>query len=325
MTTVRRFFVILLVLGAALPAAGPAEAMNQGTLGVISPDDPLLERELGPILGFYTAARAPLPQDVCDTVGRCGAEPFAAFRPVACRTANYCDTITLDVDYPDGYIYDVFFGVAITLTWDNPRTEDNPTGNDVDLFLWPDDDPTSGAPVSECGAPGVPACDNLFPEVIIVIEPEDTIPPEGDEDADDLPPMLFTVVNHFGANTGYTLRAEWFTFDVDFEDFSKQGRPGGPVIGPGSDAGKPPAGFDPATLRGVQGPKADRKILIPGPDGEFVEMELPLLAAGKVLDPPDERGGLNPIVIAGAGIGAAGLGLGTATVIRRRRLSRRGI
>ncbi|MGH7859804.1 MAG: hypothetical protein ACREQY_20955, partial [Candidatus Binatia bacterium] len=206
-------------------------------------------------------------------------------------------------------------------TWDNPRTESNPAGDDLDLFLWPDDDPVFGGPSSECGSPGTAACDNLYPEVIAMIEPEDTVEPPDTPPGDQLDPKLFTVVNHIGVNSGYTLRFEWFTFDVEFGDFSKAKRGGGPLIGSSNPSATPT--FDPTALRGVQGPRKDRKILLPGTDGQLVDIQLPLLAAGKVpLRPPDKGGGLGPLAIGGAGLGAVFVGLGGYTVIRRRRLSR---
>jgi hypothetical protein len=122
-------------------------------------------------------------------------------------------------------------------------------------------------------------------------------------------------------NTGYNVRAEWFTFDVDIEDFTKPRR-GGPKIDDGSSGESTPAGIDPSSLRGVQGPRADRKIVLPGTDGELVEMELPLLAAGNLVAQPINKGGVSLLALALAGVGAVVVGLGTVTVIRRRRLAR---
>jgi hypothetical protein len=121
-------------------------------------------------------------------------------------------------------------------------------------------------------------------------------------------------------NTGYKIKAEWFTFDVEFGDFAKLKR-GGPNIDSGSSGKGATGGLDPSALRGVQGPSADRTFTLPGSDGEVVEMELPLVAAGNLVAQP-RGGGLSPIAIALASVGVVVLGLGGVTVIRRRRLSR---
>lgn len=256
----------ILLLGPAAPGA----AVGQGNIGTVSPDQERIEREFEPLVGTYPVAVNPAASD-----------PYGTFRPTACRTVTYCDTIALDVEYAERFLREVFFGVEVTLTWDNPRTESTPGGNDLDLFLWFDDDPLMGAPSSDCDNPNDPACNTLEKEVAEAIGPRDTTPG---------PPLLLTVVNHTGINDGYTIAVEWFTFELDFGDYPEFA-PGGQegtesnsapeetVAGPGTPG--PPEPPSPT-------PDDERTVLIPGPDGELVERPLPVLASGRGLEPRDQ-------------------------------------
>jgi hypothetical protein len=218
------------------------------------------------------------------------AEPFAIFRPTACRTFTYCDAFELDVEYPDRFRRE-FFGVSVTLTWENPRTEQNITGNDLDLFLFiDDDDPALGTPASKCQTPREDACDNLTSETIAVSEPDNTIP-------DDVEPFRFTVVSEAGINIGYKITVKWYTFKLPpqpkFERPDIQTSTETPVVtGP----------LDFAVTEATEGsdePSATpRKILVPGPDGELRDIELPFYAAGNRLVAASDSG-LSPWVSAG--------------------------
>jgi hypothetical protein len=270
--------VLIAFIGILLATnATPALALDQGNLGTIGPDNEIIERDFLPLTGVYPGTVLP-------------AEPFAIFRPTACRTFTYCDAFELDVEYPDRFRRE-FFGVSVTLTWENPRTEQNITGNDLDLFLFiDDDDPALGTPASKCQTPREDACDNLTSETIAVSEPDNTIP-------DDVEPFRFTVVSEAGINIGYKITVKWYTFKLPpqpkFERPDIQTSTETPVVtGP----------LDFAVTEATEGsdePSATpRKILVPGPDGELRDIELPFYAAGNRLVAASDSG-LSPWVSAG--------------------------
>ncbi|MEX2537781.1 MAG: hypothetical protein WD646_03920 [Actinomycetota bacterium] len=242
--------------------AATTQAIDQGHLGTIGPTNQTIEREFLPLTGIYPGTILPV-------------EPIAIFRPTVCRTLTYCDAFELDVDYPDRFRR-LFFGVSVTLTWDNPRTQQNPTGNDLDLFLFlGDDDPVAGFPASDCQTPREDACDNLTSETIAITEPEDTTP-------DDVEPLRFTVVSEAGINIGYKITVKWYTFELPpqpkFERPDIQTSAETPVV-----TGPLDFAITEATTGSEQPSATPRKILVPGPDGELRDIELPFYAAGNRL------------------------------------------
>lgn len=304
---------LAIALGVALLAGlatvvTPAGALDQGSMGTLTPENTLLEEDYPPLTGTY-------PYE--------GAHAFAYYRPPTCRTVTYCDSVEADIEYPGGneYLKEHFVRVTVTLSWDNPRTEDNPSGNDLDLFLWGDDGEATGAPNSKCRSPDAEECDNLHPEVVTLTDPSDTVHENADGEEPD--PLFFTIVSDEGVNSGYTMRAEFEEFDLppppDFE------RPEREVSGAGdtgAGASTPPPETEPTSddvgrEPTVSGPDEERETeaLVPGPDGELVERELPVLAAGQDLERQDS-GGFNPFIP--AGIVAALIGIGTAFLIVRR-------
>lgn len=304
---------VLIMVGTVGPGA---QARDQGEIGPMTPDNRHIEKEYPPLVGTYPNAERPACPP--DDPAPCSVNPFAFYRPPACRDATYCDTIALRVEYPDEYLQENFFAIDVTLSWENPRTEDNPNGNDVDLFLWPDDDPTSGGPSSKCGSPKDNACDNLETETITITEPANT---EKDEDT---LPLLFTVVNETGVNSGYTLTFEWYEFTLDFGDFPEFEPPERQVTS-STSASQSSSTSAPNTSgpsltgpEGVQGPQqGERKVVVPGPDGELVERDLPVLAAGQGIEPASQGGILTPITW--AAIAAILLGSGAAFFVLHRR------
>lgn len=303
--------VLALVLGGAvlLPSAG---AVDHGKIGTASPESPLIERAYPPIAGTY-------PYE--------GRHLFAYFRPPMCRTVTYCDAHALDIEYPgdDEYLKDHFVRVTVTLSWENHRTEENGTGNDLDLFLWGDDGPAAGGPSSGCSGPGDEKCANIHPEVITLTDPSDTT--GKDEDGADKIPLFLTVVSDDGLNSGYELvvRFEEFTLPPppDFE------RPDREVssVGDSESAATPRPASGSRTADDLRGPTVSgpdtqppTEVLVPGPDGELVPWELPVLAAGDIGE-PTEASTFNPLVP--AGILSAIIAIATAVLILRRRREER--
>jgi hypothetical protein len=287
----------LVLLAPSLPS--PAAAFDQGNLGTVGPKHKVIELEGLPLTAIYPGVVLPT-------------NPVALYRPTACRNITYCDTFEFDVEYPPELLDDELFGVSVTLTWENPKTKSNPNGNDLDLFLWPDDDPAAGFPSSKCQSPEWQICDELESETISVSEPDNTLVPD-----DDFFPYLFTVINHQGVNLGYKITIQWYTFELppppefeppELDTTDQQPTVSGPfdfaVTDSQASADEPSA--------------TPRKILVPGPDGELREIDLPFFAAGKVIA-ADDDGGISPWLPA-AIVGALVLvGFSWLLVIRARR------
>lgn len=304
--------VLALVLGGAvlLPQAA---AIDHGPMGTLSPEATSIDNDYPPMSGTY-----PNVNDAPD--------PFAYFRPPMCRTVTYCDAHELGIDYPGGdeYLTEHFVRVTITLSWDNHRTEDNPTGNDLDLFVWGDDGPAAGGPVSKCGSPSDANCDFIHPEVVTLTDPSDTVPEEEGEERD---PLFLTVVSHQGLNTGYNISAQFEEFSLPPPpDFERPDREVSSAGGSESAATPRPASgsrtADDLRSPTVSGPDTEPRaeVLIPGPDGELVPWELPVLAAGDITE-PIEPSTFNPLVP--AGILSAIIGVATVVLILRRRREER--
>ena len=290
----------------------PASALDQGSMGTLTPKNTHLEKEFGPIPSPYPASDSPR-------------QPFAGFRPTGCQSAAHCDFVTFEVDYPKNYQRDVLFGATITLTWDNPRhRETNPAGNDLDLFVWGDDGPAAGGPLSKCGSPGADACDDIYPEIVTMADPQDTVPPKGTppEDEPDPTATFLTIVNDKGINAGgYKLTVDWFTFTIP---------PVKAFVPPERETSSTPRGprvsgpfdfevSDPSKSGGSSGPEpTPRKILVPGPDGKMHEIELPVYAAGQRLGTSSERNTAVPWITAGI-VGALALAGLTFYLVRRNR------
>jgi hypothetical protein len=293
-------FLVAFVLGGLY--VPQATAIDQGHLGTISPEKTHLELTGTPLAGVF-----PIQEE--------SAEPFSTFRPAACASVTYCDTMTFEVDYPNSYLRDVFFGIHVQLSWDNPyHSSKNPAGNDVDLFVWPEgEDPALGRPYGEkCVAPNDAPCDEIHPEVVTISEPPNTTP----EDATQ-PAFWITVVNHRGVNTGYELNIDWFTFELpDPPKFEAPERETS-VTTPSTEV-TGPFDFEVTDDDGAGPASSPRVILVPGPDGKLHEVTLPIYAAGQRLGATAERNAAVPWITAGI-IGAICFALLVFYLVRRNR------
>jgi hypothetical protein len=292
----RRLLFAAIALGAVSLMAPPARAIDQGTIGPIGPEHPTITKKFGALAGQYADPAV---------------NAFAEFRPPACRAVTYCDAVNLSVAFPKSLERETFFGVTVTLDWDNPRTAKNPTGNDLDMFLWPDDGEAAGGPSSSCSSPNDDDCDNLTSETITITEPDDTKRSGA--------PLFFTIVNSAGVNAGgYQLTIKWYTFDLppppDFKrpevGVSTQKSVSGPI-------GVTPAKEAPSNVDSGPSP-TPRKILVPGPDGKLHELELPAYAAGAKFSAEDTKAP-SPWVPAFVAGGLVLVGLSAYLVIRARR------
>lgn len=305
------FWAVVTGLAVSLVAGGwlapGAGARNQGDLGTLSPNNPLVEREFTPIPLFYPFE---------------GRHLFAYFRPPTCRESAYCDAMEFDVEIPPGFRE--IHAVKITLSWPNPRSESGTTGNQLTMHLWGDDGPAFGGSTGPCETPRDPKCvggmeeeeefDPQHPLSITLIDPQ---PKEK---------VFITIVNSGGVNLGYTLRVEFFTFELPpLPEFDE-----GTLGFSGSSSGRPPGVGTLAPAPGFVAPEgsadvgdegAERTVIVPGPDGAPMSITLPVVtAATRRVDSVQERSGVNALVTALVVLGVVAAGLGLLTVRRRRRL-----
>jgi hypothetical protein len=256
------FALVLAVLGTT---AGPGDALDQGSVGTMDPKKTThIKKDYPPIPGVYPHQGAT-------------GHPFSGFRPFGCATYNYCSRHTFDVSVPPGYLESfkgsdiVSYGVRITLTWPDPKA------NDVDLFVWPDDDPALGGPNGVCGAPKDEECNTLHPEVFSLVEPKPEDDAATEEDESKLPVTIYmSVVNDTGVNTGYTLDLQWFL--IPFGSFPEFKPPKDRKVSRPVTASRTPEPF--VADGGSDEPDPKTKILIPGKDGKLVEQTLDFLATG---------------------------------------------
>ena len=289
---------ILLVGG----TIAPAEGIDRGSMGEMSPKKTHIRMDFPPIGGVYSHAGA-----------------FATYRPFGCAAYNYCDRVTFDMQFPDRYAESfrgteiVGFGVRISLTWEDPEN------NDVDLFVWPDDSPTSGGPQGPCTTANDEECSETHPETFSVVDPvKAENDPETKEDETKLPVTIFmSVVNNTGVNTGYRIDLQWFLIPLgSLPDFEPP--KGGAVSRRPVTASRTPQPFDLDRARKAGGDEPGTKILIPGPDGKLVEQELFFYEAGHRFAPARESTA-SWVWAAVAVIAAVAVLVFAFLVIRRRR------
>jgi hypothetical protein len=241
-------------LWTAIPA-DTARALEKGDMGTITPTSgPLVaDEDPGGFTGVYPYQ---------------GVHAFSYFRPPTCREVTYCHTHVFSVEPPEGYLE--IYGVTITLHYEGIQ-------NKVSLHVWADQGCCFGGVTAGCATP--PSCDN-----------EDTFtggeagwgPPISVSLSEPSGELWITVANVEGVNTKYKLTVEWFVEELpplpDFSPpssggsggFGSGGFDGG---GSGSDSGRT-GGF---TTDGGSEPDVETTtILVPGPDGELIEMELPV-------------------------------------------------
>jgi hypothetical protein len=290
--------VVFVLLGTM---AQPGEALDHGSMGLMTPKKTHLKKDFPPMAGVY-------PQEV-------PVQAFAFYNSWGCINYSYCNRHQFDVDVPEGYIESfkgtdiVSYGVRVTLSWEDPKT------NDLDLFVgWAVESQSSGSPQGPCGTPVDEECQTLFPEVYSVVEPKPEDDPATEEDESKLPAETYiSVVNHTGVNTGYTIDLQWFL--IPFGSFKEFVPPKRTQSQREVTASKTPA---PVSERDNDQPDPDTKILIPGKDGKLVEQTLDFLASGHRFK--SEKAGTAPWVwVVTAVLSAIALGGFGILVWRRRR------
>lgn len=228
---------------------------------------------ISPSIGSVEKSFPPIPAAKPDTPTTF----FAQIRPHGCRTENaqYCDAVELHVDVPANYKKIAF--VQVTLTYD-PGV----AGNQMNLYLWADDDPALGGPLASDTGAHVPKIAKMGD------------PPAGI--------YYITVVNSKPGNTGYKLKLEWGLTDLG-PSYKKSPTPAPSPTPKSKAAAGPPVGnsfdFD------NQSKQETKLIKVPGPDGELIDMAVPIVKV-KGTQRQTTRGiGIVPIVLIGLGLSFA--------------------
>src|SRR5687767_1702802 len=127
--TIRRRLLILAVVMAMVGlTAPPTGAVDQGSMGTMTPKKTHIRKDFPPVAGVHPA--------------QSGSQPFALYNSWGCVNYTYCNRHVFEVDVPEDYLDSfkgtdiVSYGVKVTLTWPDPE------GNDLDLFVsWAIEDP----------------------------------------------------------------------------------------------------------------------------------------------------------------------------------------
>lgn len=242
------------ILAASLPLllVAPAIGEDRGDLGVVSPTLS--------ISGSFPALLTEYPH-------KQGSQFFTYRRPARCSVEKYCDTMTFSVDKPKGY--DELYEVVIRVSWTSPD-------NDLDFYVWPDDDPALGGPVISGNSRGA-----SNQEEARMGEPE-------------AGKLWLTVVNFTGFNSGYSLSMFWRIQDLGEADYNRPPQRT-PPRSPTPDRRVSDDDVGAGTFPQV----TTSPIKVPGPDGELVEMELPVYVQAAEQERPKRSNPLIAIAISG--------------------------
>ena len=273
------------LVGALFGIAGPAQASSRGSI-TISPSNPLVEKSYPGI----SAAKPGTPTT-----------PFAQVRNCEDGKSNstYCDNVDLKVEVPANY--KPIYKVRITLTWDP-----GPTNNDLSLWIWDfkgylgqtEYDPVGPAVASDTAAGKKP------PRVAELGEPPTKT-------------FYISIVNYGPSiNSGYKLRVEWILVNLG-PDYA--GPPGDddpiPAYKPTPESAK--TRVNPALTAPFKEEVETITVKVPGPDGELIDVEIPLVKAAGVARTGETAS--NPVVPIILGLLGLGLVLFLYFFVWRRR------
>ena len=290
---------LVLFMGPAVGPTSVAIGQTQPEIVVLGAERPVVEQSYPPLIGK--------PQR----------QGTANINPLLCKQPDYheCDIIKLTMDPQGRY---TLYSVKVSLSWPAPRrvakadgvTDDNVDGNDMTLGVW-EPNPAEVDPTYDGKTRGAWTGANAFthPEVVFV----GTDSPE--------PKEFYLVVNNSSTqpagavNKGYTIRAEFVETDLGALPESK--KKGGVTTFSYTPPPAKPSG--PKSLDNGPEPTETIKVKVPGPDGELVEMEVPIFikSASAAKAPEDKGFPILPVVL-----GLIALGGGSFLYIfvwRRRR------
>jgi len=287
------------------PSGTPAVAETRGAIGILSPDNPVIEQSYPAIPARYPPNCA---GEICRTY-------FATVRQEACRTngsgSAYCDVIEWSIDMPQ--VQPELYLVRISLFWDSPA-------NDMDLWVWQDD--TDSDPGNCCLGPayGQSTTRDKNPEVVVLGEPPSEHPDPDKAEAGELAPYWLTIVNYSGINSGYRVEIQYSEQSFFDKPFVRPqfGSRSGSAAGTGSSASGRPAGLGTGATGEDGQPESIDIIKVPGDDGTLTDQELSTLLAAE----EERQTRLNPLIPATIGLLTLGFALAAFFFLwkRKRRL-----
>lgn len=281
------------LISALLGIAGPAQATSRGSI-TISPTTPLVEKSYPGI----TAAKPSTPTT-----------PFAQVRNCDDGQANatYCDNVDLKVVVPDNY--KPIYKVKISLTWDP-----GPANNNLSLWIW---DFRCDPYVGQC------EYDPVGPAVASDTAAGKKPPREAELGEPPTKTFYMSIVNGGpGPNPGYKLRVEWILVNLgpDYPGAPKDDDPI-PAYTPVPQSAKTNYA-NPALTAPFEEEVETITVKVPGPDGELIDVEIPLVKAAGVARRAETTS--NPIVPIILGLLGLGFVLFLYFFVWRRRRSEEG-
>ena len=268
--SVRKWSVIAVVsalVGALLAIPAPALATNRGVF--------ILTGSASPVTKSYPAFTAPATNT-----------GTGVMNPTTCREVHkFCDQIIVRVDPEKRYF---LYSVRVTLTWPNPKSATNTTGNDLNIAVW-EQDPE----IVYCCRNSRTTSTTDYPEFA-------SFGTDNPDPAD----YILIVDNTAGTNTGYTLKAEFVPTELG-PDYAgpDNGDDPQPSFSPIPRKTSSPA-INPAfDLGGANEDQETITVKVPGPDGELIDVEIPLVKAAGVSKKGETSSPVVPIILGILGLG----------------------
>lgn len=262
--------LVLAVAAALLSVGGPAQARTQPRM-TISP-------EIGTVQKSFPAFLANRP-----------ASALAA-QVKNCKdgqaNSQYCDSIPITAAVPKNY--KPIHKVRIQVYWDP-----GPTNNNMIIYLFPDPevDEVDETALNTSGSNNDTTAGKKPPRQIDVGEMSGN--------------ATLNVVNTSPGNTGYSVKLEWITIDLgpDYPGPNSGEDDTSPSFSP-SPARKSNAPINPAFDVGASAEEQETiTVKVPGPDGELIDVEIPLVKAAGVSEKGEGSSPVVPIVLGLIGLG----------------------
>lgn len=235
---------VLALAGVLLSIAGPADARTQPRM-TISPSIGTVQRSFPAFQGFSP------PRALATQIKNCRDGQ---------QNATYCDHIPITAAMPPNY--KPIHKVRISMTWEKVA----PTNNDLIMYLFPDPEAATDDALLNTAVGTDTAAGKQPPREIQVGEMAGT--------------FTLNVTNQNAGNTGYTVKLEWILVDL------------GPDYAGPDDGGSSEPSFSPAPAKksgppvnpafNLDGAKEEEETItvkVPGPDGELIDVEIPLVKA----------------------------------------------
>ncbi len=273
---------VLALLGVLLSAVGLAEARTQPRM-TISPSIGVVQRSFPAFTGFSP------PRALATQIKNCRDGQ---------QNATYCDHIPLTASVPPNY--KPIHKVRISMTW-NPGT--GPAPNDLIMYLFPDPEVAVGDDelLNTSGSNNDTAAGKKPPREINVGEMSGN--------------FTLNVTNQNAGNTGYIIKLEWIVVNLGPDYPGPEKDDTQPSFSP--TPAKKAAPINPAFGLGPPDEEETITVKVPGPDGELIDVEIPLVKAAGVARKAETTS--NPVVPIILGLLGLGLVLFLYFFVWRRR------